>query len=251
MKWNKLIGCAIFLMAFSDAVAQYSGSMKNIDRKNVIRYNLSGAMLFGVTKYYVFGYERLVKPNQSFSVNFGHVSLPKLLSINTGDFKIDKDLKRKGYNTSVDYRFYLQHENKFQAPHGLYVGPYYSFNHFIRDNQWTYRNDPANSYATTHTILNIHTVGFQLGYQFLLWDRFTVDLLMIGPGLGFYNLNTKVDSNIDAATKEQLYQAVQQLISQRFPGMNYVFADNQVDAGGVLRVTSVGYRYIIHIGYNF
>src|SRR5689334_16911247 len=81
--------------------------------KNVIRYNLSGALIFGFDKYVVFGYERVIKPNQSISVNVGGVSLPKLISVNTDSFSLQKDNKSNGFNVSVDYRFYLGKENKY------------------------------------------------------------------------------------------------------------------------------------------
>lgn len=54
--------------------------------KKVMRYNLSGSLLFRFDKYTVFGYERIVNPHQSFSVNFDNIELPKLLPINTFSF---------------------------------------------------------------------------------------------------------------------------------------------------------------------
>ena len=107
--------------------------------KNVIRYNLSGALLFGADRFIVFGFERVIRPRQSISVNFGKASLPKFISIATDSFQLTKDAKNSGVNVSIDYRFYLAKENKHLPPHGLYIGPYYSFNRFKRDNQWEYK----------------------------------------------------------------------------------------------------------------
>src|ERR1700754_2247671 len=99
-------------------------------RKNIIRYNLSGGLLFGLGDYVVIGYERVVNARQSFSINIGPSSLPKLVNFTTDSFSLQKDLKNSGFNVSVDYRFYLTKENKYAAPHGLYIGPYTSYNHF-------------------------------------------------------------------------------------------------------------------------
>ena len=33
--------------------------------------------------------------------------------------------------------------------------------------------------------------------------------------------------------------------------MNYVFADKEFNANGVLTVSAVGYRYMMHIGFVF
>ena len=78
-----------------------------------------------------------------------------------------------------------------------------------------------------------------------------VDFVLVGPGLSSYRLSTKIEGNLDGEEREQLQDAVQQLIQQKFPGMNYVFSDKQLDASGVLNTWSIGFRYLIHIGYNF
>ncbi|MFL5809690.1 MAG: hypothetical protein ACJ749_09215 [Flavisolibacter sp.] len=220
-------------------------------RKNVIRYNLSGALLFGFDKFIVFGYERVIGRNQSISVNFGKAALPTIVSIITDSFEVKRQGESKGTNFSIDYRFYLQKENKFLPPHGLYIGPYYSYNHFTRENQWDHTNSSNTSYVTSHSELNIHTIGFELGYQFIFWKKLTLDLLMVGPGLGFYNYKASFDSNLSAANKEQLLQGLQQLLTQKFPGFNYVFSDKKLDANGTLNATAGGYRYLMQLGFNF
>ena len=137
------------------------------------------------------------------------------------------------------------------APHGLYIGPYYSFNKFTSETEWRYQKDQGNSYVNTDSRLNVHTIGFELGYQFILWKRLTLDLLLIGPGVGFYNYDVKFDSNIDAETKDQILDGLEQLLTQKFPGMNYVFSDSHINANGSMRSNNLGYRYIIHVGFAF
>ena len=219
--------------------------------KNVIRYNVSGGLLFGFDRYVVLGYERVINPNQSISINVGRASLPKLVSFATDSFVLNKDLKNSGYNFSIDYRFYLAKENKYAAPHGIYIGPYYSFNHFDRNNSWTLEHQSGNDqFVTTDTKFNIHTIGFELGYQFVFWRRLTLDLVLVGPGLASYNLKSTIEDNLSEENKEQLQDAMEQLLTQKFPGMNYVFADDTFDANGTIKTTSIGYRYLIHIGFR-
>lgn len=243
----------LLCMAANTSIAQQlpDSTTHTHQYKNVIRYNLSGALLFGFDRFVVFGYERVIRPHQSISVNFGKASLPKLVTISTDSFNLTKDQKSTGINVSVDYRFYLKKENKFMPPHGLYIGPYYAYNSFKRDNQWQYKTGSANSYENTHTKLSINTVGFELGYQFILWKRLALDLVLIGPGIGFYDYKAKFDGNIDAETKEQLVEGLKQLLTQKFPGMNWVFADKEINANGTLNTTTLGYRYLVHIGFNF
>ena len=220
--------------------------------KNIVRYNLSGALLFGFDKYVVFGYERVLTPRQSFSINIGGAGLPKFVSINTDSFKVQKDIKNSGFNASADYRFYLSKENKYYAPHGIYIGPYVSFNQFKRDDEWVFQEgSSAQKLITTETKFNIYTAGAELGYQFVFWNRLTLDMVLIGPGISGYDLKAKINGDLTEPQRENLQEALKQLLSQKFPGMNYVFADKELNANGVLNTTSIGFRYLIHIGFAF
>src|SRR5262249_22689545 len=129
-------------------------------------------------------------------------------------FQVSKDQKRSGLNFSIDYRFYLAKENKFKAPHGLYIGPYYSYNKFTNEVQWARKTTSTSSNITSNTKFNIHTVGFELGYQFIFWNRLAIDLVLAGPGLGFYDYKASFDSNIDPAKKEQIQEGLKQLLTQ-------------------------------------
>ena len=240
---SAIIGSAQDISQTADATAP--------EYKNVIRYNLTGALLFGIDKYVVFGYERTVKSNQSFSVNFGTAAMPRLIAISTEDFDLQRDQKNSGFNISPDYRFYLKKENRYRPPHGLYIGPYYSYNHFKRENFWKYKVSGAGSDIDTHSVLNIHMFGFEIGYQFVLWKRMTLDMVMMGPGLGVYNYNVEFHTPVSASEREQLLEGMEQLLTQKFPGMNFVFADQQFSADGRLRTSAAGFRYIVHVGFRF
>ncbi|WP_336518418.1 hypothetical protein [Pollutibacter soli] len=232
--------------------SQSQDSTKQRQFKNVIRYNLSGALLFGVDRYVVFGYERILSKRQSMSMNIGRASLPKLVTISTDSFQLQKDLKNNGFNFSLDYRFYLQKENKYNAPHGLYIGPYYSFNNFERENQYTFlKSGGTTQVASSDTKFSIHTIGGELGYQFVLWKRFSIDLVMIGPGISAYKIEAKFGSDLTEEQRAQLRDAVQDMLTQKFPGMNYVLSDKELNANGVMKTTSIGFRYIVHIGFVF
>ena len=149
------------------------------------------------------------------------------------------------------YRFYLKKENKYPTPRGVYLGPYYSYNRFERTADWRLDNSSGTTTdASAATKLGIHTVGLEVGYQFALGKRFTLDLVMVGPGWANYKLNTALTSNLTAEQKEKLLSAVQQLLAQKFPGMDFVLSDATIDSKGNLNTWSIGYRYIIHIGFK-
>jgi hypothetical protein len=248
----KAAALSVILLSLSISVctAQDAPGTTEKSRRNVIRYNLSGALLFGAENYFVLGYERVLKNRQSISINAGFIAFPKLISIDTDSFKLTNDLKNGGFQFTVDYRFYLKKENKYEPPHGLYIGPYYSFNHFSRENRWFHRTQPDNFVKTT-VDFNINTVGFQLGYQFILWKRMTLDLVLIGPGLGFYNYKVSLDGNLNDETKKQIFEALEELGSDRIPGLSYLLEGEVVKGNGSVRSTNLGYRYIVHIGFLF
>ena len=242
----------VLLLAISaSAFAQSDSTRKMPHYKNVIRYNLSGALIFGVDKYIIMGYERIVAPRQSFSINIGQAAMPKLIAISTDSFNVNKDSKRSGFNVSADYRFYLAKENKFDAPHGFYIGPYYGYTRFNNGATWTYKSSGAHSDITTSSKFTINNIGFEMGYQLVLWKRMTLDFVMVGPGVGFYKYKASFGGTVDAATKDQIFDGLKQLLTQKFPGMNFVFSDKEIDANGVMKASTIGYRYIIHIGFLF
>ena len=51
--------------------------------------------------------------------------------------------------------------------------------------------------------------------------------------------------------KEELIDALQQMITQKFPGMNFVFAENEINSDGIMDTWTIGYRFIIHLGFRF
>jgi hypothetical protein len=250
---TRFIPILLALIAMASMAAGQDSTLLHEKRyKNVVRYNLSGALLFGIDNYIVFGYERVIGRHQSMSLNIGKAGLPKLFSIVTDSFSLSKDRKNTGFNVSLDYRFYLAKENKYDPPHGLYIGPFISYNDFKRENDWnSLLGGSANQAISTSSELKILTIGGELGYQFVLWKRLALDLVLIGPGISRYDLKTEIGNTLSNAAKTQIQSAIKQIITQRFPGMNYVFSDKQFDKNGTIGTWDVGFRYLIHIGFLF
>lgn len=218
-------------------------------RKNVIRYNISSPVLFGFDKTFILGYERLIKKNQSLSFNVGTTALPGRGFGESEDFEVVRDMKNNGYNFSADYRFYLGKLNKYSAPRGVYIGPYYSMNLWQRQSEWRTKN--TGDIVDTKVNVNLHMAGLQLGYQFLFYNRFTLDLVLIGPGVGFYSVKSETTGTLTEEQLELLQKAVIDRLQQRFPGFNVIFDGKKLDSQGTLTTNSIGFRYLIHIGVAF
>lgn len=218
--------------------------------KNVVRVNITYPLLFGGNNL-ILGYERVVKPHQSFSVNVGLTSLPKVKSFDLDSLSATGESKTSGYNISADYRFYLKKENKFLAPRGIYLGPYVFYYNFERESGLNFQNDGVVKNLNSEMKLNIFGGGVELGYQFLFWKRVTLDLVLIGPGIASYSFKAKVDGEIDEDQLSEVRDELKNWIENKFPGSDIVWGDQSLDAKGSVRTTSVGFRYLIHVGYNF
>jgi len=64
-------------------------------------------------------------------------------------------------------------------------------------------------------------------------------------------VKSKFEGTLTEEQRSVLNNAIQQVLTQRFPGLNYVLGDDELEGNGVLKTTSLGFRYIIHIGFVF
>lgn len=221
--------------------------------KNTIRLNLTNPVFFG-KRSLVIGYERIIKKNQSFSINIGQATLPKFFSLGIeGDstIQINKSSKDRGFNISGDYRFYLGDLNKYSAPRGVYIGPYASYSTMGRENSWNLNTDNFQGEVITDLNFRFTAIGVQLGYQFVLWKRVALDLLLIGPGVANYSLEAKLNTTLDVGDEEALYEKINEILNEKFPGYTFAIDDVDFKKTGTANTTTLGYRYVIHLGFRF
>jgi hypothetical protein len=249
---NKTFFGICFLLSFSIPVLSQTKAPRDSmpPHKNIVRANVTYPLLFG-GKNLVLGYERVLTPHQSISLNIGRTSLPKIKSFDWDSLSVTDETKTSGYNLSLDYRFYLKKENKYLAPHGLYIGPYAFFYTFERHNDLTLQSNGALTELDSEMKLNIFGGGFELGYQFLFWKRVALDLVLIGPGIASYSFEAKLNGNLDIDEESEVVQAIKEWVDNKFPGSDFVWGDKSVNAKGATKTTSVGFRYMIQIGFNF
>lgn len=206
-------------------------------------------MLFG-EKYNVIGYERVFKNNQSISFSAGRFSLPRF-AINTDSLSLKRDYTEKGYTFVADYRFYLKNENKYSAPRGVYLGPYYSFNYLQRINSWSLNTADMTGNLETNLRLNANLVGAQMGYQFVIKNRLSIDLIFFGPGVWFYSVKTKINTPLTAEDEAMVFEKLNELLAAKFPGHEITINPGEKQRSGSFRTSSAGFRYLIHLGFRF
>jgi hypothetical protein len=244
---TKYVFCIVFLFS-----ALHSQAQKDSAYKNTVRFNITNPMIFG-NHSLIFGYERVLRNNQTFSINIGVASFP-LLTYNGSDtilFLHQSDYEDHGFNFSGDYRFYLKRENKYPAPRGVYIGPYYSYNYFRRTNNWSLNSDTYQGSVQTDLTFNIHTVGVQLGYQFIFWNRLSVDFVIMGPGIGHYGLSARLSSDLNVDDKQAFFEALDSYLSEKIPGYNQYIDMGEFKTTGSFKTTSLGFRYMVLVGFRF
>jgi hypothetical protein len=223
--------------------------------KNTIRFNITNPLIFG-SKSLIFGYERILKNNKSFSINIGQAALPNFEIGFSDEFRSKTVLSQGGFHISGDYRFYLSKVNKYNAPRGVYVGPYYSYNRFTKGHDWTYLKEGTTTPKSINSDLSlkIQQIGFEMGYQFVFWKRFSLDLILLGPGIASYNVKANVTGNLSDAERKLFLEKLNQALKDKFPGYSGTIGedvDGEFEKTGIRSATSLGYRYMINVGYRF
>ena len=218
------------------------------NRKNSILINITNPTLINI-QFQTVAYERILKNNQSFTVSVGKFALPKFGEDLADSLGMNTDYKDKGFHLGFDYRFYLNKQNRYAAPCGIYLAPFYTFNYMNRQNSWYPEGFDSEVY--TNLKFNIHTVGVEIGYQFVFWDRMAIDMIMVGPGIGFYSVNAEVGSDMDAEKQEEFFQKLNDLLADKIPGYDYVIEPGEFGKNGSYNTVDVGFRYVVRIGYRF
>lgn len=218
--------------------------------KNTISFNITNPSFIS-TKFLYLTYERQLKNNQSFSVSVGTFSLPKFIDALDDSLNLNTDYKDKGLHLAFDYRFYLKKLNKYNAPRGVHVGPYYTYNYLSRENNWYLDTNDYSGDLITNLDISIYTIGAQLGYQFVFWERLAVDCIMLGPGLGFYSFKTKLGTTLSPEDEALFYENLNEALADKFPGYDYVIDSGEYKTRGTSDVLGAGFRYVINVGFCF
>lgn len=252
---NYFLYCILSFLFISLLFSQYTNGQDSIpakkDLKNSVKFNLTNPMIFG-DECLILGYERTIGSHQSFSVSIGRFSLPRLFNINTDSIKdLTKDIKTKGFHASGDYRFYLSKENKYDSPHGVYIGPYFTYNSYTRYFNLKATTNVFDGELNADLNFRVATMGFQLGYQFIFWNRVTLDMILFGPGVGAYKMKASLSTTLDPDSESELFQKINDVLEERIPGYSQVINPGTFEKTGTYNTTGAGFRYVVMVGFRF
>jgi len=214
--------------------------------KNTIKVNVSSWILY--SSGIQMAYERVLSPKSSFTVFGGLIQFPMPTIISNSSLQLNQNKEKSGYVFGAEYRFYLAKENKYAAPHGVYLAPFVSYYHFnnIRGGRDTLNND-AIKLSTT---LGFFNLGVELGYQFVIKKRFVVDCVLFGPALTSYDFNVKLEGTTSGDHDEKV-QAIIDALKNKYPLLKDLSSSEGISKSGISNFWSLGFRYCIQIGYRF
>lgn len=220
-------------------------------KKNVIRWNITPFLIWSKKNINI-GYEHVTKPYRSFSINIGYFELPQFTKKLFDSLQIQNTTKRGGFTVSGDYRFYFKNRNKRMAPDGLYWGVYgsYHYTQFEADIV-LFKANSLQGDLLFGAQLSMLSGGVEIGYQFIIKERLSIDLVFMGPSLTMYTTNLTLGGNIEADKEDEYLQAIYDVLKNTIPGFDQLIQDGKVTSSGANFSMGFGLRYLIQIGYRF
>jgi hypothetical protein len=218
--------------------------------RNVVKFNPTPMMLWN-KKDVTFSYERVLNSRQSFTVGLGYLVFNNLLDDTVLNLFTINTRQKSGLNFSFEYRFYVTKRNSRPIPDGLFLAPFFSTYLYQFNNGINVAGTSPDDFAELSGSFYAFNFGGALGYQFVLWKRFTVDLILIGPAISFYGGKLNVKGELDGEKLRDINEELYNKIKEKYPQIDNVLIDETFVKHGTIDILSVGYRYLLQIGFCF
>jgi hypothetical protein len=219
---------------------------------NIVKISLSSYTLY--PNSFHLGYERVLTKNKSIYVFGGYNEFPLSLNLDLPNTKLSDARSKSGFSVGAEFRFYLSEENKYNAPHGIYLAPYISFYKFSATNTMTHTDSSgAQSSVNMTSQISLFNIGFELGYQFVVFKRFVIDAEMFGPSFTTYAFQASINGQLDGLDQNETLLAVLNALKAKFPLLSDLSTSKTVYKSGVAssKFPAIGFRYAINIGFMF
>jgi|SRR5579863_875028 len=218
---------------------------------NIIKYSISSYVLY--PRSFHMGFEKVISRNKSIYVFGGYNEFPLNLNLDLSNTNFSDSKNKTGYSMGAEFRFYLSKENKFDAPHGIYLAPYLSYYQFSSSNTLTHTDSTGSQSININSSISLFNVGAELGYQFVVFKRFVIDVEMFGPSFTAYAFQVSTDGQFSGIDQNETLQAVLTALKNKFPLLNDLSTSKEVYRSGVAssKFPAVGFRYAVCIGFMF
>lgn len=187
----------------------------------------------------------------SLALQAGFLTSPNIANDTIGEVLLFTDRSRNGINLSFDYRYYPFARNRRPAPDGLYIGGYISYYGLSFNNKFDILNTTFDQQGKLDANINIMNLGFELGYQFIFWKRFSLDLLLFGPSYTYFYGNSKITGQLDPEQVDDINEELADKLLERFPLLENVFSAEGLQVSGTKSDFNFFFRYSIQLGFHF
>jgi hypothetical protein len=171
----KILSLLVFLAVYALSGKAQDQIVTDYQSKNLIKF-LPFTLPFNSVS---FEYERLINPKNSVVLQVG---IPNQQSI-MGKYGINpnSDLKTAVFGSTIIRGGYRHYTGKSRLPKGFYLEPYLKYQHFKGDASIAGVDDQGDPYSGNSEIkLNTVNLGCQMGVQFLIAKRVSLDLYFLG-----------------------------------------------------------------------
>lgn len=220
--------------------------------RNIIKFNPTPMVLTGMEiRNITFSYERLISNNTSVAFLAGYLVFPRLVDDTLLNLAVINTRVKNGINLAFDYRYYPFQRNARPAPDGLYLGGYLSYYGYQFNHDITVLSSSGDPNGSLFGKVNIVNLGMELGYQFVFWKRFTVDLLLFGPSLSLMSTKLAIEGQFSAEQLENLDEEMVKKLKEKFPYLGILLSDESLEFNGTRTTIGMGFRYSIQLGFHF
>ena len=249
------------LLFFIALMLSFSASLYAQEKnESIIKINLPALVL----KNFSFQYEKAINKKRSFAVAIRFrpqtgIPFQKAISDFFTDTTIRLDLAKMGnIGITPEYRFYLGKKGALQ---GFYLGPFISYNHYSGDapiNYWSYNLQTNQSIAKVAVFkghINTYTAGLQVGAQWQLSNKLSLDWWIVGLNYGINKGDFKYRGALSPFEQITLNEVKLRPMKELLSSVLNVNLYEPANANGAAFGTSgqwFGFRAMgINLGYRF
>ena len=79
----------------------------------------------------------------------------------------------------------------------------------------------------------------------------TIDLILIGPAVSYYGGKINIKGDLELSEIEDINKELYDKIKEKYPLVDDILVDKTFEQKGKVDILSIGYRYLIQIGFLF
>lgn len=167
----------------------------------------------------------------------------------------EESLTHKTFSILAGYRLYLGKK----AARGLYFEPYLKYLKHDLHSQIDHELDGDNREFNVNSEFSAFGLGLQLGYQFLIADKFSIDFYFLGPegNIAKSNTFTQEVGNGPAWSQSEVDDA-QDMLNDFFEDIPFLRDEIEINVNASQRSVSTkfdgflpGFRFGISLGFRF